>query len=418
MTNADLNTFPYIKELQINDCFAYQNLHVIVNEDEDIPFKHLILTGKNGSGKTTTLNFLYENLKRIVFEQKNINDEINLLQEYLKPNAEEDDYNTILNAIFDIKAIVPLFSSSSKFFKKAKRKFSVLTYFPTRRRIEFDKVESPSAKRQISNLNYQYNNVELFRRKFKQYLVNKKISQVFAQLKDDTKTVNEIKAFFTTFENTLKGIFENPNVKLDFRDSDYEFYIKLNNKHSITFDQLSDGYSAFLEIILELFIRVEIIREDIKDKNFNPCGFVLIDEPETHLHYKLQEQVLPILTSLFPNLQFIVATHSPAVISSIKYATIFDLDTQKTLPKWGVGSSYSELMITHFGLENEYSNIADEIINTTESIVEAQNISPEEKLEKLNNFFERNENYLSPSLKLSLEVQILKLERQLSTIQA
>ena len=40
-------------------------------------------------------------------------------------------------------------------------------------------------------------------------------------------------------------------------------------------------------------------------------GIVLIDEVDMHLHIKLQKEVLPRLFSLFPNVQFIVSSHSP-----------------------------------------------------------------------------------------------------------
>lgn len=40
-------------------------------------------------------------------------------------------------------------------------------------------------------------------------------------------------------------------------------------------------------------------------------GIVLIDEIETHLHLELQRVILPILTTIFPNIQFVVTTHSP-----------------------------------------------------------------------------------------------------------
>ena len=40
-------------------------------------------------------------------------------------------------------------------------------------------------------------------------------------------------------------------------------------------------------------------------------GIVLIDEVDKHLHIKLQREVLPNLFSLFPNIQFIVSSHSP-----------------------------------------------------------------------------------------------------------
>ncbi len=55
-------------------------------------------------------------------------------------------------------------------------------------------------------------------------------------------------------------------------------------------------------------------------------GIVLIDEIELHLHIAWQKKVLPFLVKAFPNLQFIVATHSPFVVSSIESSVIYDLD--------------------------------------------------------------------------------------------
>lgn len=53
--------FPYIKAVKINDCYTYKNLYVQIFEEE--PFRHLILTGKNGSGKTTILNGIAYNVE-------------------------------------------------------------------------------------------------------------------------------------------------------------------------------------------------------------------------------------------------------------------------------------------------------------------------------------------------------------------
>ena len=113
---------------------------------------------------------------------------------------------------------------------------------------------------------------------------------------------------------------------------------------------------------------------------YNPCGIVLIDEPETHLHLELQEQVLPLLTSRFPNIQFIVATHSPAVIASIKNATIFDLTTKEIrVSEDVVGRSYSELMVSHFGINNEYSTIADDIFKKVRDALRNYKDQPEKR---------------------------------------
>ena len=60
--------------------------------------------------------------------------------------------------------------------------------------------------------------------------------------------------------------------------------------------------------------------------DFSIPGIVLIDEVETHLHLALQKQVLELLTTIFPNVQFIVSTHSPFILNSLENATIYDLE--------------------------------------------------------------------------------------------
>lgn len=46
-------------------------------------------------------------------------------------------------------------------------------------------------------------------------------------------------------------------------------------------------------------------------------GVVLIDEVDLHLHPSWQGRMMPLFRT-FPNIQFIVTTHSPKVLSEIK----------------------------------------------------------------------------------------------------
>lgn len=329
MTANHQTSFPYINALQINDCFAYQDLHVTVNADDDVPFKHLILTGKNGSGKTTTLNFLYENLKRIVFQNIDIADKIQRNKNALSSGVSHSLATKTLweEEIKKLNSVFPNFNHSVDFFTKTKRTDVLLTQFSAARTTKLSEVKTASRNNDIAKT-LNSNKTEDFRKNLKQYLVNKKVSQAFAQLNHDKMLVNSIAYFFEAFEKVLRQIFEEETLHLVFEDKSFEFFILLKNNKKITFNEFSDGFSAFFNIILDLLSRVDIIREQLNDNTYQPCGFVLIDEPETHLHLELQEQVMPILTTLFPNLQFIVATHSPAVISSIKNATVYDLSTQ------------------------------------------------------------------------------------------
>lgn len=80
---------------------------------------------------------------------------------------------------------------------------------------------------------------------------------------------------------------------------------------------LSDGQRLFLALIADLAKRL-IISNEGSSNPFKGCGIVLIDEIELHLHPQWQREILPSLMEIFPNLQFIVTTHSPQVITSVE----------------------------------------------------------------------------------------------------
>lgn len=53
---------------------------------------------------------------------------------------------------------------------------------------------------------------------------------------------------------------------------------------------------------------------------------VIIDEVENHLHPTMQRQVLSDLVEAFPNARFIVSTHSPLVVGSVKDSSVYVLE--------------------------------------------------------------------------------------------
>ncbi|MDM8548905.1 AAA family ATPase [Desulfobacterales bacterium HSG2] len=53
------------------------------------------------------------------------------------------------------------------------------------------------------------------------------------------------------------------------------------------------------------------------DHEITPSGWVFIDEVDSHLHPQWQQKVLPVLSELFPTINFMVTTHSPFVLRSL-----------------------------------------------------------------------------------------------------
>ena len=155
-----------------------------------------------------------------------------------------------------------------------------------------------------------------------QYLVNQQVQLLYAKADNDIKTIQDIESWFKKIRSVFREIFEDESLELIYDRDNYEFKFKTQNRVEFDFNTLSDGFSSILGIIAEIIIRME--RKSSKIYKLN--GLVLIDELETHLHISLQRKVLRILTTLFPNLQFIVTTHSPFILNSIENAVVYDME--------------------------------------------------------------------------------------------
>ena len=407
--------FPYITDIHVNDCYAVKDLDIPLKDYK--PFSHLILTGKNGSGKTSILRainhlfseyFLQESVK--IQELKNI---YNARKNRENPNVSK---NVILHWDKEMKeyeriVITPYNNINSTIISPIYEHIKEIVYsllYANRKTEIVENVKNPTKEQDFITQITKNNSTNFFITQFKQYLVNQKVLQAFAQIAKNSKEVNDRQVFLDSFQNLLRIILEDENLELIFEEKDYDFYIKLSDGRRQDFNTLSDGFSAFVSILMDLLIRTDLIRKQVGDFTYHPCGIVLIDEPETHLHLELQYQVLPILTTFFPNIQFIVATHSPAVISSIPNATVFDLTTKQAEIEEVAGKSFSELMISHFGLENEFSPIADNIFDSINQTLKDYKENKPVLKQKLQEIFDKNEKYLSAGMRLELESMIIE----------
>ena len=88
--------------------------------------------------------------------------------------------------------------------------------------------------------------------------------------------------------------------------------VKKSNE-DIRVDQLSDGEKCTLALFGDLARRIAIANQ-YRENPLEGEGIVLIDEIELHMHPTWQRRVLDVLTRVFPNIQFIVTTHSPQVL--------------------------------------------------------------------------------------------------------
>ncbi|MCE7568162.1 AAA family ATPase [Aliivibrio fischeri] len=85
-------------------------------------------------------------------------------------------------------------------------------------------------------------------------------------------------------------------------------------------DALSSGQSDWLVTAINILVQISELSSRFGAVVSNPydvSGIVFIDEIDKNYHPKLQEEIVPWFTSKFPNLQFVISTHSPYLIRSL-----------------------------------------------------------------------------------------------------
>lgn len=364
----------FITKIHINKVRHLENLEIPLSETER---KHLILTGKNGSGKTSVLEELNKNFRNRAVQ-------LSLLVDY---NSKK------IQTLFDVdyKQLLLVYLKAKRFLQG--QVIQGIT------KVNFDNLWS-----QDQHAAYKQQNSASFSAQFIQHIVNLKADRSFARDDNNTQVITEIDQWFRRFEGALQTIYDDPKLALKFESKKYNFKIITKNREEFDFNTLSDGYSAVINILAEIMMRMD----SLENKSYDMQGVVLIDEIETHLHISLQKKILPFLTAFFPKIQFIVTTHSPFVLNSISNAVIYDLEKQLRVEDM---SGYSANAITegYFDIDN-YSEEIKIKIREYESLIGKtdKNIEDRIRISKLESFFEEIPTFGSPELEFKL--QELKLE--------
>ena len=90
-------------------------------------------------------------------------------------------------------------------------------------------------------------------------------------------------------------------------------------------NQLSQGEKSLLALVGDIARRLALLNPSL-DNPLEGEGVVMIDEVDLHLHPKWQHDLIDKLVATFPNVQFILTTHSPHVISDRDDILLYSLD--------------------------------------------------------------------------------------------
>jgi len=110
--------------------------------------------------------------------------------------------------------------------------------------------------------------------------------------------------------------------RLYFNAIEEDLFVQFED-YDMPISLLSDGQKTLLLLCTGIALQCVLLNSHLGMQANEAKGVVLIDEIDLHLHPAWQRKALPDLMEAFPNLQFIVTTHSPQVLSQLPKESVF-----------------------------------------------------------------------------------------------
>ena len=370
----------YIKNIHIKQVRHLKDINLPL-EKEDYP--HLMITGKNGSGKTSLLNAIANHIERIANDSYKSFESYKRDIEYFEKQLKENPQNTLSieqqlqyyknrYKLFFGEVIVA-FEDVDSLIRKYQDGNFIIAFYEAHRTIKnLQEPKNPTKPK----LQDKWEIKQTSTQEFLKFLADLKIQEALARNEKLERDANQIREWFVNFERLLGEIFQDKDLQLYFNYKDYSFKILTKGKE-FKFTELSDGFAAVLDIIVDLILKMQ--HKNQLTRAYECEGIVLVDEIETHLHLELQKVIMPLLTEIFPNIQFIVTTHSPFVLSSLSNAVAFDLEHREIIEDL-TEYSYESLAEGYFGVKTASSYMGMQL-GRLEELLKKEMLSLSEKTE-------------------------------------
>jgi len=318
------------KKLDLANWRQFASVHI------DLDKQVTVITGQNSSGKTTLLNILGRhfgwNINFISTPYVSKKRKKKIWSDVIKIRDSEMDDKT--NSTINVGSIkysndvicgltTPKYVSSQYQLKFQNKKGVIGLHIPSHRpAISYQPIsEIPTDPKTVQEIYQQFQQL-LFLTYGSQNVQNPGIilKQSLVSLSlfgEGNKSVignKEYEKLFVRFQDILRKILPD---SLGFK----RFEVRMPDVIIITKSgQFSlDAMSGGINDILGMAWQIHMYGADKES-----CT-VLIDEPENHLHPSMQRSILPSFAKAFPDYKFIVATHSPFIVSSMLEAKVYGL---------------------------------------------------------------------------------------------
>lgn len=405
----------FITNIKVNKVRHLKDFEIDLSEQKA---KHLILTGKNGCGKTSLLDAMATFLNSIMGSNdlggklRSLEANKKILKWYQNNDHTDKDIEEAQKSVEFHEELIKKMGGGVMLemncpLEKMRNCFEqgqfIAAYYKA------DRVFTAEVPKYVEKveLKSDYAVDEAPRENFIKYLLDLKMTQALAITSGKKEKAEQIKDWFDKFQGMLQQIFEDDSVKLEFDEDTFKFQIVMDNREPFDFNTLSSGYAAILDIVVDLIIRME--KQTNKVFDFSIPGVVLIDEIESHLHLALQKNIMGLLTTIFPNVQFVVSTHSPFVLNSLEDVTIYDLEQHLEVKNGLADVPYAGIVEGYFNADSMSETLRDKY-KKYQTLVKKKELTDNdfEEIADLEMYLDEIPDYLA--LNITTEYQRLKAE--------